>query len=818
MGLSGDATDIGKPEYRMLKEQLTRIRTANSQFRFVYLMGRRPAQRTASALKPGSAQADATLFFFVDSESPDSKDYSPPGQMFEGASDEFRHVFRSGIEATEGPSTDQWGTWVSASVPIRNPHDGRLLAVLGMDVDAHTWRGIVISKAVWPAGLTLAGLLLMAGSIALAQSRRRILVNQAAWRASERNFQSLFRHNPSPMALTSISDQRIVEANDAFLVVSGYALDEVIGRTSTELGLLGDPEQQTRMRDQLLDGKTIANLEMQIRRKDGLRRVGLFYGEKIVIQDRGYILTTMLDISDRVRTEQELKSSEEKYRTVVENTTDIILTVDRSCRIITINHPPAGLSVQEAISSDVVAYVQPEHQSMVREVIGRVFETGEPARYEITARGPNGTVAWYETQLTCIRHDHATPHVMLVTRDITERKRLEAQFLQAQKMESIGRLAGGVAHDFNNMISVILGQTEMALDGVDPTEPLFTSLHEIRNAARRSADLTRQLLAFARKQAVAPRVLDLNKTVEEMLKMLQRLIGEDIALVWKPGRDVAPVRMDPSQINQILANLCVNARDAIRNTGNIIISTTIATLDAAFCASHAGFAIGTYVALVVSDDGCGMDTETLSHLFEPFFTTKEIGKGTGLGLATVYGIVKQNHGYINVNSEPGHGATVTIYLPLHLDRTEQGSKMDAVKRVETGGETILLVEDEPAILKMTRAMLERQHYTVLTAGTPEDAMRIGREYAGHIHLLVTDVIMPEMNGRELARNLISLYPQIGCLFMSGYTADVITHHGVLEEGVHFIQKPFSVDELAAKVQEALDGAREAGIHAGTTTT
>ncbi|NMB75484.1 MAG: PAS domain S-box protein [Myxococcales bacterium] len=397
--------------------------------------------------------------------------------------------------------------------------------------------------------------------------------------------------------------------------------------------------------------------------------------------------------------------------------------------------------------------------------------------------------------------------------DISDRKRaeeeqakLQAQLMQAQKMESIGRLAGGVAHDFNNMLGVILGHAELALERLEPDHPLRESLQEIRQAAERSADLTRQLLAFARKQTVTLRVLDLNDKVAGTLQMLRRLIGEDIDLAWRPGADLWRVAIDPAQVDQVLANLCVNARDAIADTGKVTIETNNVTLSAEYCADHPGISPGEYVMLAVSDDGCGMDAETRSHLFEPFFTTKEVGKGTGLGLATVYGIVRQNDGFINVYSEPGQGTTFKIYLPRH---TEKAKAMPEPRQAPTpapsaGGETILVVEDEPSFRTLCQRMLEGLGYTVIPAATPGEAIRLAREHEGQIDLLITDVVMPEMNGRDLAKNLMSIYPAIRRLFMSGYTANVIAHHGVLDEGVHFLQKPFTQNELAAKVQEALE--------------
>jgi len=385
-----------------------------------------------------------------------------------------------------------------------------------------------------------------------------------------------------------------------------------------------------------------------------------------------------------------------------------------------------------------------------------------------------------------------------------EKKKLESQLHQAQKMESIGSLAGGVAHDFNNKLSVILGHAYLALTASSP-DRVRDSLDEIRKAAEQSADLTRQLLAFARKQTIAPKVLDLNETVTSMLKMLQRLIGEDIQITWKPSSGLWLLKFDPSQIDQILANLCVNARDSISAGGKITIETGNSTIDEVFCAQHTYALPNEYVRIAVSDNGCGMDKETLDRIFEPFFTTKEMGKGTGLGLATIFGIVKQNNGFINVYSEPGLGTTFTIYLPRYTGKSEQSQNEGGAMPVPSGLETVLLVEDELSILNMASMILTRQGYNVLQANSPSEAMRLAKEHIAEINLLITDVIMPEMNGKDLSNKLQQLHPRLKCLFMSGYTADAIAPHGVLDEGVNFLQKPFSLPGLAAKVREVLDG-------------
>ena len=520
------------------------------------------------------------------------------------------------------------------------------------------------------------------------------------------------------------------------------------------------------------------------------------------------------DFTERKRAEEALRESEERFRTLVDHAPEgIFVHADGFIRFV--NPAMARLlgasGPQNLVDVDFLCWVAPEFHDAVRERVRLQRDTGAPAPpMAMDFLRLDGSRISVETVAVPFRFQDRAAHLVFV-RDITARRKVElqretlqTQLQQAQKMDSVGRLAGGVAHDFNNMLGVILGHAELALAQIDPSLPFFADLQEIQKAAARSADLTRQLLAFARKQTVAPKILDLNETVEGMLKMLRRLIGENIDLAWHPGKNPDRIQMDPSQIDQILANLCVNARDAIDETGKITIETDNATFDDEYCAAHPGFSPGAFVLLAVSDDGCGMDSDTLLHLFEPFFTTKKVGEGTGLGLATVYGIVKQNQGFINVYSEMGQGTTFKIYLPRHAPADSPAPPPQPPKPISRGSETILLVEDEPQLLNMTRMMLEHAGYRVLSATSPAEALRLAEEHADHVHLLMTDVVMPEMNGRELARALHTRQPHLKCLFMSGYTANVIAHHGILDPGVHFIQKPFSTADLAAKIREALD--------------
>ena len=525
------------------------------------------------------------------------------------------------------------------------------------------------------------------------------------------------------------------------------------------------------------------------------------------------VVCQWVDVTQQKQAEAALRESEERFRTLVDSAPEGIF-VQADGRFLFVNPALARMlgaeKPEELVGTDLMERMAPEFHEAIRARIRHQRETGElaPPMEQEYLRFDGGRVP-VESTAVPVRFAGRDAHLVFI-RDVAERRRIEqekqnlqTQLAQAQKMDSVGRLAGGVAHDFNNMLSVILGHAEMALEQIDPAHRTVADLREIQKAAERSADLTRQLLAFARKQTAVPKELDLNATVEGMLKMLRRLIGENIELAWRPAPRPVPVLMDPSQLDQILANLCVNARDAIGETGTITIATGTADFDDAYCAAHPGYVPGAYAALGVSDDGCGMDSETLARLFEPFFTPKEAGKGTGLGLATVYGIVKQNRGFIHVYSEPGQGTTLQIHLPFHAASGKQKPQAEPAAPLPRGRETILLVEDEPGILSMTRMMLELCGYHVLTAATPGEAFRQAETFPGEIHLLMTDVVMPEMNGRELARQLSTRQPRLKRLFMSGYPADVIVHHGVLEQGVNFIQKPFSAKDLAAKVREAL---------------
>jgi signal transduction histidine kinase/ActR/RegA family two-component response regulator len=445
----------------------------------------------------------------------------------------------------------------------------------------------------------------------------------------------------------------------------------------------------------------------------------------------------------------------------------------------------------------------------------KIFLTGQPLlNKENTWPLPSGEQIVSLISKIPLRDSQTNAIIGLIgfNHDITESRRaenehekLETQLRQAQKMEAVGRLAGGVAHDFNNILQIVLGNVELVLDQLEPANPFRHDLEEVLTAGRRAADLVRQLLGFARKQPIAPRTMNLNETVEGMLTMLRRTIGEEIEMVWTPFAGLWSIRMDPVQIDQILVNLCVNARDVIASVGTVHIATGNVHVDEFHAARHDGVSPGDYVLLTVSDTGCGMDKETQGKIFEPFFTTKEVGKGTGLGLATVYGIVQQNHGYIGVYSEPEMGATLHIYLPRYTGSNAAPAPEGPEGPPARGSGKLLLVEDDQILLRMCDQMLRSLGYSVLATSSPQSALCLAEEHAGEILLLVTDIVMPGMNGHELAARLKLRYPNLKCLLMSGFTSDIIARQGIMDGSNSFIQKPFSMVDLAAKVRATLSG-------------
>jgi two-component system cell cycle sensor histidine kinase/response regulator CckA len=509
------------------------------------------------------------------------------------------------------------------------------------------------------------------------------------------------------------------------------------------------------------------------------------------------------DVTERLRSEEELQ----KMFLAVEQSPVSVVITDFKGTIEYVNPKfteITGYSLKEVRGRNPRILKSGETSPEEYRVLWETITSGREWRGVFRNRRKDGTFFWERASISPVRDAAGTiVRFIGVKEDITAQMKMEDQLRQAQKMESVGRLAGGVAHDFNNMLEVIIGRAELALSRADASSALHENLQEILKAAERSAGFTRQLLAFARKQPMSPQVLDLNAVISGMLSMLRRLVGEHIELKFEPGKGLWPVKMDPSQVDQIMANLALNARDAIAGIGEAVIATSNVVLAEVEATYLSGCLPGEYVLLKVSDNGGGMDGETLEHLFEPFFTTKEVGRGTGLGLATVYGIVKQNGGCIGVTSAPGERTVFKIYLP----RTHAHAKAPAEKSNRgslRGTETVLLVEDEEAILDLAKAILTQFGYRVLTARTPGIALALAEKFSSPIHLLITDIVMPDMNGKQLRNQMEGLRPGLKCLYISGYTVDVIARYNILDEGIHFLQKPFSVEAFAEKVRDVLD--------------
>ncbi len=514
--------------------------------------------------------------------------------------------------------------------------------------------------------------------------------------------------------------------------------------------------------------------------------------------------------------EDALRRSEKKYRRLLESMADGFVSVDMQGNVVEHNEAyrkMLGYSEEELSRMTYMDLTPEKWHAFEQDIVNNQVLTAKSSEvYEKEYQRKNGEIFPVELR-TFLVHDDSDGKAGMwaVVRDISERKRaeqerekLQAQLVQSQKMETVGRLAGGIAHDFNNMLAIIFIAHALIKERLSANDPIQQHLNEIEYAACRSRDITRQLLAFSRKQIIDPKPCNLNALIADMQKTLARLVGEDIELRFFPQHRLGQIMIDPSQVDQILLNLAVNARDAMPHGGKIAIETANADFDDAYCENYHGFKPGGYVCLMFNDNGAGMDKETLAHIFEPFFTTKETRKGTGLGLATIYGIVKQNNGFINAYSEVGLGTSFKIYLPRIAEAATEEVTQHESAAVPHGNESILVVEDDEFLCQAITLILEHLGYSVTAAASPAESLEKVKQAKTRFDLLFTDIVMPGMNGAQLRDSISALRPEIKVLFMSGYTSDAIVHRGVLDEGVNFIQKPFSAEGLARKIREVLD--------------
>ena len=629
-----------------------------------------------------------------------------------------------------------------------------------------------------------------------------------ALRESEQRYRLVTEHIRDAIFLVDL-ENRFTFGNGRIEELTGYRLDELVGRPiSVVLTAEGTRAAAARL-ETLRSGHDVPLFyETELVRKDGTRIVAEISSTS-VLQDGAMIarLGVARDITRRRQAETALRESEERFRATFEQAAagmghtslegQWLRVNQRLCDIV-------GYTRDELLARTFQDITHPDDLDVdvaaTRQLLANEIQTRSREKRYLHK---DGSIVWVDLTVSVMRDSSGEPKAFIaVVQDITGRKQLEQELLHSQRMEGVGQLAGGIAHDFNNLLTVIGGRGHLGLAKLKADDPLRRDFELIQKTADRAARLTRQLLAFSRKQLLQPRVVDPNDLVQDSANLLKRLIGEEIELVFVPAADVGRVHVDPGQLEQVIVNLAVNARDAMPRGGRLTIETSNAELDAGYAAQHVGVVPGQFVMLEVSDTGVGMDGPTQARIFEPFFTTKGPGKGTGLGLATVYGIVKQSGGHVRVYSEPGVGTAFRIYFPRTDAAVEAETSTDAA--LPRGQETVLLVEDEEEVRRFTREVLERLGYTVLEATGAMDAVVISERHLGVINVLLTDVVMPQMSGRELAEAIAGARPETKVLFMSGYTDDAIVRHGVLEAGIKFLEKPFSPQTLAVKVREVLD--------------
>jgi PAS domain S-box-containing protein len=625
---------------------------------------------------------------------------------------------------------------------------------------------------------------------------------------------AVMRHR---VAMESTEDGMAILDGNGVHVYANSAFARMVGLPSAQ-AVLGKTWQQ------VYDPRDVTQLEAEVRAS--VQRTGKWSGQialhrpdkttlpvemAITLMAPNGTVCVARDISDRLKAERARDETEIKYRMLVEQVAAVSYIAELGVKGQWLYVSPQveamfGYPAEEWLSTskDWICHIPVEDHPIVH-AAEEASSRGEPfqAEYRITRK--DGQTIWVSDTAVVVRGSDSHPVMEGLIVDITDRKMLENQLLQARKMEAVGRLAGGVAHDFNNLLTIIKGYVEMALQRCMDRPELHGDIRRIENAADRAVNLVRQLLAFSRKQVLRPKILDLNAIVVNLDQLLRRLMNENIEMKTFVSKDVGAIKADPGQIEQVLMNLVVNARDALPNGGRILIETSNVDLDSSYTLDHAVVRPGPYVLLAVTDTGVGMTADTVAHIFEPFYTTKESGRGTGLGLSTVYGIVKQSGGYIWVYSEPGKGTTFKVYLPRVTDAVPSSTAPEMPPSTPPKGcETILLVEDEPAVRELIQMVLSERGYTVLEALVPEDAERLARNNGAEIQLLLTDVVMPGMSGRDLAKRLTAHHPHLRVLYMSGYTFNVIAQDGTLEEGISFLQKPFTPQVLTEKVREALD--------------
>jgi len=677
----------------------------------------------------------------------------------------------------------------------------RLLARGGRSVWVHNEANIVWDESCTP---------LIQGFFIEISQRKQV---EEALQQRERYFNALIENSLDLITIFS-PDGIILYETPSIERILGYTTEELIGKNV--FGLV-HPDDLPRVVDAISRGITtpgsVDRLEFRFRHKDGSWRYFEGVGKNLLDDPniKGIIVNSR-DITEHKRAEEVLKVSESKYRTLIENIPQKIFLKDKNSVYISCNENYANdlkIAPDDITGKTDFDFYPRELAEKYRADDKRIMESGNTEELEEMYVQDGQKVTVYTVKTPVRDEESNIIGVLGIFRDITERKRLEGMLLQSQKMETVGKLAGGIAHDLNNILTVITSYAGFVNDALQPNDPIREDIGEVLKASTRATVLIRQLLAFSRRQVIKSQVVNLNDLIPNMDNMLRRLIGEDIKLVTLPSPELGFVKVDPGQIEQVIVNLAVNARDAMPHGGTLTIETANVLLDQEYVSRHPGAVPGMHVMLAITDTGIGMSDDVKKHLFEPFFTTKDVGKGSGLGLATVYGIIKQHKGTIWVYSEKGKGATFKIYLPRIEEAAEETLKDGQLSHLPRGKETVLVVEDEMPVRSAAVRILHRLGYTVLEAGNGEEALRLVQNNTSEIHLLLADVVMPRMNGKELADQLKAVRPGLKILFMSGYTDNTIMDNGVFTESAAYLQKPFSEVTLAHKIRELLDRAPSA---------
>ncbi|MGM0453750.1 MAG: PAS domain-containing hybrid sensor histidine kinase/response regulator [Thermodesulfobacteriota bacterium] len=790
-GLTGTRADLSSPDYRRLKKQFTKTRTAIADCRFLYLMGQKP---------------DGRVFFYSDSLPSDSPDYAPPGLIYEEVPAAYLRVFDTKQAKTVGPVTDRWGTLITALVPLLDPETGALLAVLGMDVDAGDWYWGVTRRSALPVGLALLALLI---GINFQQARHnRILRRSENALRRERDYSSSIITRSPAMICGVAADGTLTFINPAGERATGYAADEIVGHNWWKTVFPGRAYQQVTQFFRDLEENGVRDYEMTLTGRSGQERI--ISWNWIRRTDENGRFTELIgfgnDVTPRKQAEAALRESESRLRAILQATPDPMIVYDETHTPRYVN--PAfthvfGLTLETLQETGFPC----EGDDNVEDLPAKIREinhTGGPLKFETRLTTGGGNVLEILVSAALIAGDNGTPQGMVVNlADISRIKQLENQLQRARRMEAIGTLAGGIAHDFNNLLSGIQGHVSLMRSALPSEHRSADSLNQIAQHVEKGAGLTRQLLGFAKEGKYEVQPTNLNTLIEAENQLFSRTC-KDVILHTRCAPDLRAVEVDRSQMRQVLMNLYVNARQAMPGGGDLYVETKNVTLDAEAVALH-GAAAGAYVRLSVADTGEGMDKNTLDKIFDPFFTTKSIGQGTGLGLASVYGIVQNHSGFIQADSEPGRWTMFTIYLPAS-DREPADDQTPSApeKTMQKGVETILLVDDEKPILDVNRELLEALGYTVLTAQSGNAAVALYAEKKNTVDLVILDLIMPGMSGAETFEALKRENPAVRVLLFSGYSLGSQARELLRRGCGGFLQKPFHMDALSEKIREILD--------------